>query len=80
MDKQVYKEVLLRLGFIDQKYLEKVSLEEKSEDLTPQYSSMQGIWSNLGGESKGHITLNNLRIFLLSVMGTFVEPTLNRDE
>ena len=29
---------------------------------------------------KGHITLNNLRIFLLALMGTFVEPGLPREE
>ena len=38
------------------------------------------IWKNLGGDSKGHITLNNLRIFLLAISGTYVEPGLNRDE
>ena len=38
------------------------------------------IWKNLGGESKGHITLNNLRIFLLAISGAFVDPGLNRDE
>ena len=37
------------------------------------------IWKYLGGDVKGHITLNNLRMFLLAIMGTFVEPTLNRD-
>lgn len=29
---------------------------------------------------KNHITLNNLRIFLLAVGGTYVEPGLPRDE
>lgn len=29
---------------------------------------------------KNHVTLNNLRIFLFAIMGTFVEPSLNRSE
>ena len=38
------------------------------------------LWRHLGGELKSHITLNNLRIFLLAIMGTFVEPGLNKSE
>lgn len=38
------------------------------------------LWRHLGGEVKTHITLNNLRIFLLAIMGTFVEPGLNKNE
>ena len=38
------------------------------------------IWRHLGGEVNNHVTLNNLRIFLLAIMGTFVEPGLNRNE
>jgi protein-S-isoprenylcysteine O-methyltransferase Ste14 len=26
------------------------------------------------------VTLNNLRIFLLAIMGTFIEPALRREE
>jgi hypothetical protein len=38
------------------------------------------MWKNLGGETKNHVTLNNLRIFLLAIMGTLVEPGLNKEE
>ena len=38
------------------------------------------MWKTLGGELKKHVTLNNLRIFLLAIMGTFVEPLLNKDD
>lgn len=41
---------------------------------------MQLIWQNLGGLAKDQITLNNVRIFLLAVMGTYIEPGLNREE
>lgn len=37
------------------------------------------MWKNLGGEIKAHVTLNNLRIFLFAIMGTFVEPGLPRE-
>jgi hypothetical protein len=33
MEKQVFSDLLLRLGFIDQKYLEKIELQEKSENV-----------------------------------------------
>lgn len=33
MDLQVFKMVLLRLGFIDKKYLDKVNHEEQSENI-----------------------------------------------
>ena len=38
------------------------------------------VWRQLGGEIRSIITLNNLRIFLLAIMGTFVEPGLNKAE
>ena len=38
------------------------------------------IWKILGGQERKHVTLNNLRIFLLSIMGTFIEPALKREE
>lgn len=69
MDLPLFKELLLRLGFVDQKYL----LDEKAP-------LVQLIWQNLGGLAKDQITLNNVRIFLLAVMGTYIEPGLNRDE
>ena len=37
------------------------------------------MWRNLGGEAKSHVTLNNLRIFLFALMGTFVEPGLSKE-
>jgi hypothetical protein len=44
------------------------------------FGSCDEIWRQLGGEIKQHITLNNLRIFLLAIMGTLVEPGLNKAE
>jgi hypothetical protein len=38
------------------------------------------IWKNLAGEVRNHVTLNNVRIFLLAVMGTFTEPGLPKGE
>jgi len=38
------------------------------------------IWRLLGGSEKAHVTLNNLRIFLLAIMGTFIEPALKKEE
>jgi MFS-type transporter involved in bile tolerance (Atg22 family) len=37
------------------------------------------MWKSLGGEIKAHVTLNNLRIFLFAIMGTFVEPGLPKE-
>jgi hypothetical protein len=34
----------------------------------------------LGGDIRNQVTLNNVRIFLLAVMGTFTEPGLPRNE
>lgn len=39
---------------------------------------MLDIWRILGGEIRNHVTLNNIRIFLLAIMGSFVEPMLNK--
>ncbi len=75
MDLPIFKELMLRLGFIDQKYLELMTLEERT---TPNLILL--IWQNLGGVVKEQNTLNNVRIFLLAVMGTYIEPGLNRDE
>ena len=71
--------MLLRLGFVDLKYLEKVEAEENSENLQSD-DLVNKIWKNLAGETKGHVTLNNARIFLLAVMGTYTEPGLPRDQ
>jgi hypothetical protein len=38
------------------------------------------MWKNLAGEAKGPVTLNNVRIFLLAVMGTFTDPGIPRSE
>lgn len=38
------------------------------------------IWKNLAREVRNHVTLNNVRIFLLAVMGTFTEPGLPKGE
>ncbi len=38
------------------------------------------IWKNLAGEVRNHVTLNNVRIFLLAVMGTYTEPGLPKGE
>jgi hypothetical protein len=38
------------------------------------------VWKLLGGEEKQHVTLNNLRIFLLAIMSTFIEPALKKEE
>ena len=38
------------------------------------------VWKVLGGEVRKHVTLNNLRILLLGIMGTFIEPSLNKEE
>ena len=37
------------------------------------------IWKILGGEIRNHVTLNNIRIFLLAIMGSFVEPMLDKN-
>jgi hypothetical protein len=82
MEKQVFSDLLLRLGFIDQKYLEKIELQEKSENVgyVPGENHVQRIWKNLGGEIRNHVTLNNVRIFLLAVMGTFTDPGIPKGE
>lgn len=49
---QVYKDILLRLGFINQKYLEKVELDEKSENIVSS-SLIHSVWQNLAGDAKG---------------------------
>jgi hypothetical protein len=70
---------LLRLGFVNEKYLLDIEAEENSENLTSDNLVLK-IWKNLGGEAKGHVTLNNVRIFLLAVMGTFTDPGIPRSE
>lgn len=79
MDKVTFKQILLSLGFIDAKYLENIENEEKSENLNSD-NLVSKIWKNLAGDAKGHVTLNNVRIFLLAVMGTFTDPGIPRAE
>lgn len=79
MDKQIFKMILLRLGFINMNYLEHYERDERSENLTGS-SLLQSIWSNLGGDVRNNVTLNNLRIFLFAIMGTFIEPLLDRHD
>lgn len=62
----------MRLGFISERINEN-NYKEKA-------NNVYELWKNLGGENKNHVTLNNLRIFLLAIMGTFVEPGLNKDD
>lgn len=38
------------------------------------------IWKQLGGKERSLVTLNNLRIFLFAIMGTFIEPNLDRKD
>ena len=77
MDKATFKQVLLRLGFVDSKFLEDIENEEKSENLTSD-NMVSKMWKTLAGEAKGHVTLNNVRIFLLAMMGTYTDPGLPR--
>jgi hypothetical protein len=74
MNYYIFKEFLLRLGFVAPG-----DLSEKGENDRP-CSFVSEVWRMLGGEVKNHVTLNNTRIFLLAVMGTFLEPTLNKDQ
>jgi len=68
---------MVRLGFMAEKYLATSTRENDSTDM--EKSIVYDLWKYLGGEVYSHITLNNLRIFLLSIMGTYLEPGLNRD-
>ena len=40
---------------------------------------VMNLWKMLGGEYYGHITLNNLRMFLLAVKGLHVSPDVKLD-
>ena len=66
------KEFLIRMGFLDEA---KLAIETSNEP-----AMLIDIFTLLGGQQRGHITLNNLRMFLLALMGTFVEPILKREE
>lgn len=79
MDKTIFQLVLLKLGFVNEKFLQDIEAEEKSENLISDNLVIK-IWKNLAGEAKGHVTLNNVRIFLLAVMGTFTDPGIPRSE
>ena len=69
----------MRLGFINEKFLQDIDAEEKSENLDLDNLVIK-IWKNLAGDAKGHVTLNNVRIFLLAVMGTYTDPGIPRSE
>jgi hypothetical protein len=74
----IFKEVLIRIGFITESILQ--SCDKSSGSISGEVNILYDVWRNLGGESTNHITLNNLRIFLLAIMGVYVEPILNREE
>lgn len=67
---------MVRLGFMSDKMIGLSQREHDSKD--SDKNIVYDLWKYLGGELKNHITLNNLRIFLLAIVGTFVEPGLNR--
>jgi hypothetical protein len=67
----ILKQFMTELGFITEKYELENSLEKQM---------VGDIWKILGGEVRNHVTLNNIRIFLLAIMGSFVEPLLNKKE
>ena len=69
MDFPVFKEFIYRLGFISDN---QAIQENDKENLTIVYE----LWRNLGGELRSHVTLNNVRMFLLAIMGAFAEPVL----
>ena len=78
MNYLIYKEFMVRLGFMSDKLMGSSQRDHDSND--QEKSIVYELWKYLGGEIKSHTTLNNLRIFLLAIMGTFVEPGLNRAE
>ena len=49
-------------------------------DLEQTTSIVLSLWRNLGGEPTNQVTLNNLRIFLLAIMGSYVEPGVAKDD
>ena len=69
----VFKEFLVRLGFM-------IEVSQESHQRDDEKNMLFELWRVLGGEVKQHITLNNLRIFLLAIMGTYCEPGIKRDE
>jgi hypothetical protein len=68
LDLAMIKETLQRMGFV-------------SEECAQDQLSLQEIWKVLGGEARGHVTLNNLRLFLLAVQNILVEhgPNIDRN-
>jgi hypothetical protein len=77
----IFKETLVRMGFLNENQLnsyEKTYNAQKNSEADKNI--VFEMWRNLGGEARNHVTLNNLRIFLLAIMGTYVEPGLNKDE
>ena len=56
-----------------------ISDKEQLSDLNDK-NVLFDIWKILGGDIKNHITLNNCRILLLAIMGTYVEPSIIKEE
>lgn len=76
----IFKETLVRMGFLSEKQLNSYENIYNVRGGDQDKNVVFEMWKNLGGEIRNHITLNNLRIFLLAIMGTYVEPSLNREE
>jgi len=74
----IFKEVLVRLGFLNEKQLNSYENIFNGSGGNEKNIIFE-MWKSLGGEAKAHVTLNNLRIFLFALMGTFVEPGLPRE-
>lgn len=72
MDYDIYLEFIANLGFLDLKYLVHYNKQIPENDIVRE------MWKALGGEYRGHITLNNLRIFLLAIMNSHVESDLDK--
>lgn len=74
LDYDIYLEFIANLGFLDLKYLVHYNKQIPEDDIVRE------MWKALGGQIKEHITLNNLRIFLLAIMGSFVESDLDKSK
>eukprot|EP00347_Sterkiella_histriomuscorum_P021877 403332451 len=74
LDYDIYLEFIANLGFLDLKYLVHYNKQIPEDDIVRE------MWRSLGGQIKGHITLNNLRVFLLAIMGSHVESDLDKSK
>ncbi|CDW86302.1 UNKNOWN [Stylonychia lemnae] len=70
----IYLEFIANLGFLDLKFL------VHQEKNIPHDNLIQELWRALGGPENNHVTLNNLRIFLLAIMGSFVDSDLDKKQ